>query len=301
MELLKSIGKEKSEISMYIATTILLFNRLSFKQMLQILRELGLDGFELPHPIFYEQADWLPHPIFKGTLKPNSRTFREEIKASGLKVFAVDAENDFVQKSKTVLKRQVSGVKACIDTAVDLDCNIVRIFGGNPKSGISVEQSIRLINNSIKELVLDAEDKEVFLALENDGYLTNDYNLQLKILEEINSEYLKLNIDTGNYYWYGYTLDEVENILSEMAENAIHTHLKNARTEMRNKKRNPGEVKFTLISEGDINLVEFVRRLKKTGYRGALSLEDTFEGCWDVPVDELKHVLRKDIVYLKRP
>jgi len=50
---------------------------------------------------------------------------------------------------------------------------------------------------------------------------------------EVNSE--ALNIDTSNFYWYGYWLSEVEEIFERLTPLTVHT--KNGTTERKEERR----------------------------------------------------------------
>ena len=277
---------------MYVSVTGLLFSSYTFEDMLVSLERLRIGYFELPHPFFYKG-------IYKGTLKPlmmKIRGLKELIESRGLKLSTVNAGNNFVQTDEDEFKRQVKGVKVCCDLSVELGCNIVRIFGGDLKEGLTEQDCVNLITKGIKECVGYAEDRNVCLALENHGRITNNYEFELKLLETVGSESFKLNVDTGNYYWYGYPISQVCQILDDLAEHAIHTHMKNGTSAKREKRRQPGkDFRMKPLEEGDIPLEPFVKRLKQVGYAKAISIEDE-----SINEEGLEETLRKDRAFLQR-
>ncbi len=278
-----------------ISSTVLVFSKLTFEEALRILKDIGLDGFEIYNPFFYKG-------IFRGTLSFDSEGLgkAESLADSyGLKITSVNAGNNFVQPNRDLFENQVEGVKMCIDAAARLGTSVVRVFGGEPTEGKSEEDCIKAIIEGLKMAVPHAEDTGVNLALENHGKITNNIDALLKIIDEVNSEALKVNIDTGNFYWYGYKLSEVEEIFERLAPLAVHTHMKNGTTERKEERRKIGEITFTPLSEGDIDLLKVIRMLRDQGYKGVISMEDEFEGWTTLPLEKVIEILKKDVEYLR--
>ena len=278
-----------------ISSTALVFSKLTFEESLKRLKEIGLDGFELYNPFFYRG-------IFQGTLSfdPDGLKRAEELADSyGLKITSVNAGNNFVQKSRDLFESQVEGVKMCVDAAARLGTPVVRVFGGEPSEGKTEEECVRAIIEGFKLAAPHAEDRGVALALENHGRITNNVDILLRILDEVNSEALKVNIDTGNFYWYGYRLSEVEEIFERLAPLTVHTHMKNGTTERKEERRGIGEIRFTPLAEGDIDLLKVVRMLKEKGYKGVISMEDEFEGWTTLPQEKVIEILKRDVDYLR--
>ena len=273
----------------------MIFKELTFEESLAKVKELGLDGFELYNPSFYNR-------IFKGTLSlknENLSNLIATVESYGLKIISVNAGNNFVQPDQAMYKKQIYGIKECIDIAAEVGCNIVRVFGGEPIKGISPNKCLRFIIDGLKAVISYAEKRDIYLALENHGKITNNVDLLMTILDRVGSEHLKLNIDTGNFYWFGYKLSEVNDILKRLAPLAIHTHMKNGTTERKEERRRIGELKFTPLYEGDINLQNFIKLLKGNNYKGAISIEDEFEGWTTLPLNEVMKVLKRDVEYLR--
>lgn len=278
-----------------ISSTALVFSKLTFEESLKMLKEIGVDGFELYNPFFYKG-------IFQGTLSFDPDGLKRVKELTGfydLKITSVNAGNNFVQKNRDLFEKQVEGVKQCVDVAVNLGVSVVRVFGGEPSEGKTEEECVRDIIEGLKLAAPYAEDKGVVLALENHGRITNNINILLRILDEVNSEALKVNIDTGNFYWYGYRLSEVEEIFEKLAPLAAHTHMKNGTTERKEERRKIGEIKFTPLAEGDIDLLKVIRMLKEKGYKGAISMEDEFEGWRTLPQEKVMEILKMDVNYLR--
>ena len=279
-----------------IATNGLVFRQLRFEDALRSFESIGVDGFELPHPIFYTG-------MFAGSISSSLNEMIEDISAlasTKLRIVSVNAGNDFLRPDGASFRKEIDKTKVCIDTAQALGVPLVRIFMGEPKEGLPPERCFELTHTAIAELCAYADKAGVVLALENHGRYSNDVNTINAILSRVGSANLKLNIDTGNFYWFGYSLQETENILDSLSSLAAHTHLKNEKAMEKEKRRAPGEVEVVRLWEGDINIARFVRKLVGLGYKGAFSAEFEFKGMSEMKPSELNAVLREDIERLRR-
>jgi hydroxypyruvate isomerase len=155
------------------------------------------------------------------------------------------------------------------------------------------------ITEGLKQSAAYAEESGVTLALENHGRITNNIDTLMGILKEVGSESLKVNIDIGNFYWFGYKLSEVETILKKLVPMTAHTHMKNGTTDRKEERRKTGDLRFTPLTDGDINLVKVVKLLKTKGYEGAISMEDEFEGWASLPLEKVMEILKRDADYLR--
>lgn len=274
-----------------------LFRETNFSDALDVVAELGFDGLELPHPASYIGA-------FGGTLHLTPDSIDDEgllVEAAGLKVLSVNPRNDFVQPDNDVMKHEIEIAKMCIEAAVELDCDNVRLFGGERKERLDDEDCFKLLVKAFKQVSNCAEERNVKIAFENHGRLTSDYELQLRILEEVGSEALGLNLDTGNYYRYGYPLSEVHKILDVLAEKAYHVHLKGAKASADRKEewRKYDEAKFVPIPDGDIDNDFLIKKLKSIGYDRTISIEDEPVDYHSYGLEDLKKLLKRDVEYVR--
>ncbi|MCM8785731.1 MAG: sugar phosphate isomerase/epimerase [Candidatus Omnitrophica bacterium] len=201
-----------------------------------------------------------------------SRYLVEELKKFinryNIKISQVSAGNDFVQK-KEEFEKQVKMVGQLCKKVKDFGCNQIRIDGGWPKEDIDSSNYKELILDGIKRVVDFAEKESVFLALDNHGIITNDYQLQLEIFEKIKSKYLGANLDTMNYRWYGYPVEKLVEIYKLIAPYALHTHIKDG---VGSRENYVGKV----LGEGEVPVVEAIKILMENSYKGVWCIE--YEG-----------------------
>jgi len=187
----------------------------------------------------------------------------------GIKVSQISSGSDFLQKTGDDLNRQVWMVGEMCKMVKDLGFNQLRIDGGWPKKGVKEEDYRDLIMKGVSKVTENAEKENVYLALDNHGTVTNNHVLLLDILKTINSKHLGTNLDTMNYRWYGYAVDELRDIYRQVAPYTLHTHLKDGTGSM-------GTYKGKVLGEGEVPVVDAVNILKDAGYRGVWCVE--YEG-----------------------
>jgi sugar phosphate isomerase/epimerase len=279
-----------------IATNGLLFSGLPLREAVRAFAGLGFDAFELPHPIFYKG-------IFKRSAPEEIKplvSLLKDMDLGGLAIASVNAANDFLKPGESEFSEEVRKTKIVVDTATELGVELVRVFVGEPKEGMSKQDCRELAIKGLGEVAEYAERAGKVLALENHGRYSNDFDEETTILEAVGSDALRLNLDSGNYYWFGYTVSEVEHILRKASKLAVHTHLKNEISANKGERRKPGECTVARLWSGDLDLVGFVTNLRDTGYQGAYSIEEEFAGMEKMTAIELEKAVSEDTAQLKK-
>lgn len=151
--------------------------------------------------------------------------------------------------------------------------------------------------------ILDAtKDLDVSMGIENHGHKGNEQEFLDTVLDAVNSPRVGLTLDTGNFYWYGYPLKRVHELIKHFAPRVKHTHVKSIHypAEMREIQREVGWEygKYCCpLREGDIDLHLVVKALKAAGYKGELCIENESLGRYDQA--QQKAILIDDAAYLK--
>ena len=224
--------------------------------------ELGLiDDFGLVD--LYAKEGLSGIEFIDGHLKSTEKNHLLKLKKyaldKGLSISAISAGNSFGQETDEGMKNQIEYVKKNIDIAETVGVSIVRVFAGwaDPKKQESLWQKAV---EAMKECGDYAKEKGIVLAVEphNHGGFLPDSEKTLKYLKDVNSEYVKLNLDTGNY------MDKnMYKAIENTIEYAVYCHVKI------HKITKTGFMK-------DFDLDKIFKILSKNDYRGWLSIE--YEG-----------------------
>ncbi len=221
---------------------------------------MGFDGVELLHrQLASEDKSYL------NALK--QRAFDK-----GLDMPMLSIHQDFVSPDVAERKQHIDHTKHCIDLASQLGIPCVRLNSGRwktiksfddlmkakgeepPITGYKDADAIGWCVDSIREILPHAESAGVKLALENHWGLTTKVSTLLQIWKTVNSPWLGINLDTGNYpdkYYEG------------IAQLAPHASIVQAKT------YHGGGVWYTL----DLDYKKIAGILRAAKFSGWVSLE----------------------------
>lgn len=200
----------------------------------------------------------------------------EEVKARmdelNIKVSTLAAGNDFLVRNADEMAHQIARFNDVIELARIFETDILRVDGGWDKEGVSQDKWFDLMVEGFKGVADTIEKKQVYLALDNHGIVTNDADLQLRIFEAVGSPRLGANVDTMNYRWAGHSLETIGRYYEIIAPHALHVHLKDGRGSR-------SEYVGLALGEGEIDLKGAVDALVAVGYKGVWTVE--YEGKTD--------------------
>lgn len=290
---------------MYVAIRDFTVRWLGYEELFVGLKDLKINDFELYvskdlKQTAYQDMDYTVDLGFDLSSKDKRTRTLEELKAKHLNICAILIENDF---GKNDLESEIKwGVDVCY-AASELGVRAVRINSVmRPQVEVSEKEYIERTIKSIKKILNSTEGLNVCLALENHGVLGNKREFIRDVIDGVESKRLGLTLDTGNFYWFGYPLDEVYKIIEEFASHVKHVHLKNVTffPPERNEKREPGyhwPDSAATIYGGDLDHQHIVNILKSSGYDGDLTIED--ESLNKFPEEKRLEIIKKDIDFIK--
>ena len=230
------------------------------------VRELGCEGFEL-----YISPD--SHGgIFGECASPGGEldleklaAIRRRIEQAGLRTIAIGSRGDFVQTNPAAMQDQAELVNppagGC-DVAVALGCDVVRTFGGEAKEGVDPADWEQLIARGYGLCLPHAQSTGITLAMENHGFITNDGDLEMRLLERLGSPNFGLTLDTSNYRWFGADLDTITRWFDKLAPFVAHTHLKDGSAQSGTRR----EYTALALGEGEAPIAFAVQRLREAGF-----------------------------------
>ncbi len=143
---------------------------------------------------------------------------------AGLEISAISPGNNFGNEKEEDNISNLDYVKKSIDTAEILGASFVRVFAGWPPQG-KREALWETAVKYMKQAAEYAKEKGITLVVEphNHGGFLPDSKSSIKFIEDVNSDFVRLNIDTGNYL--GFDTDMYKGIADSM-KYALYCHLK---------------------------------------------------------------------------
>jgi L-ribulose-5-phosphate 3-epimerase len=224
---------------------------------------MGFDGVEILHQ----------------QMRGEENSYLQELKrrafTQGLDLMGFSTHQGFVSPDRQVRQKNIDHTLRCIELAWRLGIPTLRVNTGRwntiksfddlmanrgiePKlEGYSDDEGFKWVIDSLRQCIPQAEQCGVTMGLENHWGLGRTADGVLRIVEAINSPWLKVTLDTGNF---------LEHMYEQIRRLAPHAVLIQAKTYF------GGGEWYTL----EIDYAHVNRILRDADYRGYVSLE--FEG-----------------------
>ena len=242
--------------------------------------KLGVEGIDILHRQMDSEEKAYIHKLKRQAFE------------NGIAFTCLSIHQSFVSPDKEVLKKEIEHTKKCIALAAEMGIPCLRLNSGRWNTiksfdelmkkrgvepilpGYTEDDGFKWCIDSIRQCLPAAEEYGVLLALENHWGLCSTPEGQLRIKKAIDSPWLGILMDTGNF---------LEDPYQKLEMIAPYTSFVQAKTYY------GGGEWYTL----DLDYKRIIGILKKVNFRGYISLE--FEGKEDASTGVPKSVemLRK--------
>lgn len=118
---------------------------------------------------------------------------------NGVEIYSISVRSTLTQPEASGRRGEVESLYRWIDVANDLGASHIRVFGGNVPKGFSEDQAVPWVVECLLRASDYAATKGVILGLENHGGITTRADRIIEIVEKVNSPWVKINLDTGNF------------------------------------------------------------------------------------------------------
>lgn len=234
--------------------------RFPIESVIEDAARLGFDGVEILHRQMAEEST--------GYLNKLKRLAF----VNGLDLYMLSIHQDFVDPDADKRQKDIEHTKHTIDLAHQMGIPAIRLNTGRwntirsfddlmkaqgnepPIEGYNDEDAFKWVIDSIEKCLPHAEERGVVMAIENHWGLSTKPDNLLKIYKAIDSPWLGMNVDTGNYVGDPYP---------QMEQLAPYADIVQAKTYY------GGGVWYTL----DLDYKRIAGILRKAGFRGWVSLE----------------------------
>jgi sugar phosphate isomerase/epimerase len=226
---------------------------LTAEAFIDLCAGLGVDAVDLLEYYWQDKANEV-------------RRIPEVLKDKGLALGAFCIGNNFMAPA-AFRPGMIDTVKSGIDTAVQLGAERLRIFGGS--AGIAEEMwadRLNIVADSISECVAYAKAGGVTMILENHGGVPLTSDEMLSIIQKVDSPWLKLNFDMGNFL--GCADEDPLSAAEKTLRYVEFIHVKDlAET------NGMPPYRACPLGEGVVPVKDCLRYFKNNGYKGYVSLE----------------------------
>lgn len=264
------------------------------------LDAMGIDAVELN----YDRDRTVPSLDSSGRESLADKTSIEHFayKCAGLKIkpSALLLANNF---GAADLQGELDWVISAVRAAAQLKVKAVRIDAYlSTQDQWPLEKRAKHFADCMSKILDATKDLDVVMGIENHGHKGNEQEFLDAVLDAVHSPRVGLTLDTGNFYWYGYPLAKVHELIKHFAPRVKHTHIKSIHypEDKRNIQREIGwgyGEYCSPLREGDIDFRLVFRALKDAGYKGDLCIENESLGRYDK--EKQKAILIDDAAYVK--
>lgn len=245
----------------------------SFKAATDAAVKYGLKHIEFAaiHGQYFIQAMGYEPGI---SLQSNPRALKRYCDEKGLQVSQIDGSYPLMGPDGSTFGVQY--VQQSIRFAAELGCPMVdTVDGAFEIEGLSKDEVFRITCDNYRQCLPWAEDYGVIINVEPHGPYTTDVDFMQRLFSHFESEYLRLNMDTGNSFIAG--LDPLE-YLKTFRKYLSHAHIKDVSEGLAAAVR--GEETGIACSEVPIgggvnaeNIKKCIAYLQETGWDGVVSIE----------------------------
>ena len=179
--------------------------RYPIEQVIESAARLGFDGVEVLHRQMAGESDEYVNSLKRLAFQ------------RGLSLVMLSIHQDFVSPDAAERRKAIDHTIRCIDLAARLGIPAIRLNSGRWKTIKSFDDLMKVKGNepplpgyteadamswcvdSIRECLPAAQKAGVMMALENHWGLTTSVDTLLRIWRTVDSPWLGINLDTGNY------------------------------------------------------------------------------------------------------
>lgn len=201
---------------------------------------------------------------------------------AGVTISALSSHSDLLDPEFGVLyaRRGIRYAKA-------LGANIVQITENMyPPDWMTEKDAYETMKITLRAIAETCDENGVYLGVEQHGPYTASIDRLLRLLELVDSPWIRVNFDTGNTFLAG---EDPYEMLDAIIDKVVHVHAKDISVQQAEQER--GKVTGTAVGcacgDGVIDWSRVVERLRRAGYDGVLSVEC---GTEDEAVRSLDHL-----------
>lgn len=222
------------------------------------------------------------------SLENDPQKIKTLVDEAGVKISGLSSHSDILNP-----EWGVSYARKGIQYAKALGVNVVQITEDMyPPSWMTEEDAYQIMRMTLKAISETCADNGVYIAVEQHGPYTAKIDSLLRILDLVDSPWIRVNYDCGNTYLAG--TDPYE-MLDAIADKVVHVHAKDIPAKQAEAER--GKVTGTPVGcacgEGVIDWLRIIKRLKEANYNGVLSVECGTEEQAVKSLKYLQGVLKK--------
>jgi sugar phosphate isomerase/epimerase len=246
----KRKARFRSAICAYSFRDQLKDKSMSYDDLVHMCVDQDIDGLDLTVYWFPNTSDAFLFPLKNLAIR------------SGVDIYSISVRSEMTRATAAERSEEVAGLNKWVDVAAKLGAGHIRVFGGQVPKGAAEDQAAGWVVEVLKPAAEYAGTKGVILGLENHGGITLEAKRIVEIVKKVDSPWVGINLDTGNFREAPYEQIEMCLPYAVNAQFKTEMHYGDGRTEPSDWER-------------------IVKLFAKAGYQGYLALE--YEGKAPAP------------------
>jgi len=215
---------------------------MTYEDLVRLAVDCDVDGLDLT-------VYWFPSTTGEFLLPLRRLAYR-----SGVEIYSISVRSEMTRATPELRDKEVADLKAWIDVAHQLGAGHIRVFGGAVPKGETEERAAGWVAEVLKRGAEYSGTKGITLGLENHGGITSRASRILEIVKQVDSPWVGVNLDTGNFERDAYA--QIEMLLPH----AVNAQFK---SEIRD------ETGQRVAADWD----RIMKMFAQAGYKGYLALE----------------------------
>ena len=202
------------------------------------------------------------------SLDTDPKKIRDMCAEAGVKISALSSHSDLLDPEFGVLyaRRGIRYAKAVGTNVVQITENMY------PPKWMTEKDAYDTMKITLRAIAETCAENGVYLGVEQHGPYTSKIERLTRLLELVDSPWIRVNYDCGNTFLSG---EDPYNMLEAVIDKVVHVHAKDISMQQADAER--GKVTGTAVGcacgDGVIDWHRIVGRLKKAGFTGILSVE----------------------------
>lgn len=232
----------RSAICAYSYREALASKKMTYEDVVHSAVENGVDGLDLTVYWFPTTGDEFLMPL------------RRLAYRNGVEIYSISVRTNMCQPTPELRDKEVADVRKWVDVAHRLGAGHIRVFGGTVPKGQSEDAAAGWVVEVLSRGAEYAGKHGVILGLENHGGITSRAARIVEIVKKVDSPWVGVNLDTGNFDENAYQQ------ITEILPFSVNVQFK---TEIRVEKGKRVESDWDRLA----------KMLADGGYRGYMALE----------------------------
>ena len=158
-----------------------------YDDLVRMAVDLDLDGLDLTVYWFPNTTDEFLMPL------------RNLANRSGVPIYSISIRTNMCQPTAELQAKEVASIRQWVDVASKLGAGHIRVFGGDVPRGRTEDEAADWVTEILTAASSYAAAHGVILGLENHGGITLRAERIIQIVKKVNSPWVGINLDTGNF------------------------------------------------------------------------------------------------------